>query len=289
MMRWTARIVVGTDGSSAAESAVDWAAAEAHRRGVPLVVLTASEPDWVALRAGVAAVPTPASSSMPEHVAEAVRRVTDRWPGLQATASQQAGHPASVLIEASRTAGLVVVGARGRSVVAEVLLGSVSRHVSTHAHCPVVVVHDAPDRPSRPVVVGVDGSEASVAALRAAASEAEMRGTSLLVVHAWRDATYTGYGVYVAPLDLTRELQQAAEDFTVQQVSLLAPEHADLEVVMRVVQEHPVSALVRASGEAQLVVVGAHGRGHFPGMLQGSVASGVIHRAACPVMVMPAP
>jgi nucleotide-binding universal stress UspA family protein len=226
---------------------------------------------------------------MPEHVTAAVARVQARWPQLDASAQHVAGHAAPVLIEASRTADLVVVGARGRSLVAEVLLGSVSRHVSAQARCPVVVVHGTAPRPTRPVVVGVDGSAASDAALLAAAQEAEALSTGLLVVHAWRDQTYTGYGVYVAPLDLTRELQEAAETATAAQVErALAPDFPDLDVVMRVAQSHPVTALVRASHEAQLVVVGAHGRGRFPGMAQGSVTAGVVHGAGCPVMVMPA-
>ena len=289
MTTWTGCIVVGTDGSSGAESAIDWAAAEAARRSSPLVVLSVGEPDWVALRPEIAAVPTPTATPMPEHVPPSVARVQERWPALQAESQHVAGHPASVLIEASRTADLIVVGARGRSLVAEVLLGSVSRHVSAQAHCPVVVVHGTAPRPTRPVVVGIDGSAASDAALRAAAREAELLGTGLLVVHAWRDQTYTGYGVYVAPLDITRELQEGAETATAKQVErALAPDYADLDVVMRVVQSHPVTALVRASHEAQLVVVGAHGRGRFPGMAQGSVTAGVVHGAGCPVMVMPA-
>jgi nucleotide-binding universal stress UspA family protein len=56
-----------------------------------------------------------------------------------------------------------------------------------------------------------------------------------------------------------------------------------------VVQSHPVAALVQASHETQLVVVGAHGRGMFPGMHQGGVTSGVLHGAATPVIVVPAP
>lgn len=289
MTTWDGCIVVGTDGSSGADSAIDWAAAEAARRSSPLVVLSVGEPDWVALKPETSAVPTPAATPMPPHVPPSVARVRERWPGLEASAQHVAGHPASALIEASRTADLVVVGARGRSLVAEVLLGSVSRHVSAHARCPVVVVHATAPRPTRPVVVGIDGSAASDAALRAAAREAELLSTGLLVVHAWRDQAYTGYGVYMAPLELARELQEAAEAATAQQVEkVLAADGPDIDVVMRVVQSHPVTALVRASHEAQLVVVGAHGRGRFPGMVQGSVTAGVVHGAGCPVLVMPA-
>lgn len=282
-------ILVGTDGSTGAATAIDWAAAEAHRRHRPLVIVHASAPDWVALRSDVAAVPPPPASARPAYVDDAADRVQAEWPGLEVTALDLAGGASSGLIAASTDATMVVVGARGRSLVAEVLLGSVSRHVSAHAHCPVVVVHEVLDRQSWPVAVGIDGSTASQHALRLAATEAQLRGVTLLVVHAWRDELYTGYGVYTTPVDITRELEQEAKDLTAAEVATIADEFPELEVLMRVVQSHPVAALVQASHETQLVVVGAHGRGMFPGMHQGGVTSGVLHGAATPVIVVPAP
>ena len=191
-------------------------------------------------------------------------------------------------IGASRDATMLVVGARGRTRVAEVLLGSVSRHVSAHAQCPVAVVHEIHDGSTWPVAVGIDGSTASQRALRLAATEASLRHVALLVVHAWRDELYTGYGVYTTPVDITRELRQAADDLAAHEIATIAEEFPDLDLLVRVTQSHPVSALVQASHEAQLVVVGAHGRGFFPGMHQGSVAGGVVHRASTPVIVVPA-
>jgi nucleotide-binding universal stress UspA family protein len=285
----TLPIVVGTDGSTSAAAAIDWAAAAAHRRHAPLAIAHAVPPDWVALRSGVAAVPPPASRERPAYVDDAVARVIEEWPGLDVTPLDLVGGAAGALITASREATMLVVGARGRTLVAEVLLGSVSRHVSAHAHCPVVVVHEIHDRQSWPVAVGVDGSAAAREALRLAATEASLRGVRLLAVHAWRDESYTGYGVYMAPVDITRELQQEAEQLIAAEVATIAEAFPDLEVIMRVDQAHPVTALVTASHESQLVVVGAHGRGFFPGMLQGSVTTGVVRGSQTPVMVAPAP
>ncbi len=289
MTRSTQPIIVGTDGSSGASVAVSWAAQEAALRRLPLVVLAVVEPDWVAVTQGVSAVPTPTAGGRPLYADEAVARVTRDWPTIAATARHVAGHPASAMLSASAEASMVVVGARGRSLVAEVLLGSVSRHVSAHAHCPTVVVHETAVRSGSPVVVGVDGSTASQAALRAAADEAACRGTRLLVVHAFQDLKPTGYGIYLAPPEVARHLQAAAEQVAARMVSEIAPDFPDLEVDMRVIQAHPTSTLLRAAQGAQLVVVGSHGRGHFPGMRQGSVTAAVVHGASCPVMVVPPP
>ncbi len=289
MTRSTPPIIVGTDGSQGATAAVDWAAHEAVLRRLPLVVLAVVEPNWVAVTPGVPAVPTPTVGGRPGYVDDAVDRVTRAWPAIVVTGQHAAGHPASVMVTASADASMVVVGARGRSRVAEVLLGSVSRHVSAHAHCPAVVVHEAADRPGASVAVGVDGSKASSAALRAAADEASCRGSRLLVVQAWQDLNPTGYGIYLAPPEVARDLQAGAEQLAAQMVGEIAADHPDLEVDMRVIQAHPASALLTAAETAQLVVVGTHGRGHFPGMRQGSVTAAVVHGATCPVMVVPPP
>ncbi|MGE3812552.1 MAG: universal stress protein, partial [Candidatus Nanopelagicales bacterium] len=254
MTRSNLPIIVGTDGSAGASAAVGWAAQEAALRGLPLVVLAVVEPDWVAVTPGVTAVPTPTAGGRPTYVDDSVSRVTHDWPAVAVTARHVAGHAASAIITASAEASLVVVGARGRSLVAEVLLGSVSRHVSAHAHCPVVVVHEAADRPGAPVAVGVDGSRASHAALRAAAAEAACRGARLLVVHAWQDLNPTGYGIYLAPPELARELRAAAEQLTARMVGEIAPDFPDLEVDMRVIEAHATSALVQAANSAQLLV-----------------------------------
>ncbi|MGE0818185.1 MAG: universal stress protein [Candidatus Nanopelagicales bacterium] len=287
MTRSALPIIVGTDGSPGARVAVDWAGQEAALRGAELEVLAVTEPDWVALSPGVSAVPTPAAGGRPTYLDEAVEVLARRWPEVAVTARHVAGHASSSIIAASEQASLVVVGARGRTLVAELLLGSVSRHVTAHAHCPTVVVHETGDRSRSPVAVGVDGSKASHAALAAAADEALMRGVRLLVVHAWQDLNPTGYGIYLAPPDLARDLQEAGEQLTARMVEEIAPDFPGLEIDMRVVQAHATSALVQAAQGAQLVVVGSHGRGHFPGMRQGSVTTSVVHNAPCPVLVVP--
>jgi nucleotide-binding universal stress UspA family protein len=169
MARPSARIVVGWDGTAAAGAAVDWAAAEAARRGVPLTLVHAvHRPQFAGDR--VAWIPLPGN-----HSAVSARVVADagadRARQLGATAlmtETPTSMVAGALTEASQDAALVVLGASERGAVAGELLGSADLAVAARAGCPVVVVRgDArPPGSRRPVVAGVDGSARAERALR---------------------------------------------------------------------------------------------------------------------------
>ena len=147
-----ARIVVGVDGSPAAETALRWAADETSLRHAELEVVSC----WSAPPAV-----TPAAVMMSEEVSElletSARRAADhgariaRLRGHQITVHPvlKSGSPGPCLVECSERAELLVVGRRGRSMAAEVLLGSTSAFCLHHAHCPVVVV-SAPPRQEQP-------------------------------------------------------------------------------------------------------------------------------------------
>ncbi|HVX22145.1 MAG TPA: universal stress protein [Acidimicrobiales bacterium] len=130
-------VVVGVDGSEHSLRALDWAADEAGRRGVPLVVLHANFWTDDALR-------LPAFAEQRDLDAAALRaavaRARQRQPGLTVVGRATAPPAAEALVDASRDAVLVVVGTRGLRLVDELALGSVSHHLACHAHCPVVMV-----------------------------------------------------------------------------------------------------------------------------------------------------
>jgi nucleotide-binding universal stress UspA family protein len=134
------RIVVGVDGSDASVDAIRWAHRQAQLTGGVLETvacwhvpdeyaeLVADKIDWEARAA-----------SMLDDALGAVAGGS----AVQITRTLAQGHPAKALTEASEGADLLVVGSRGHGGFAGMLLGSVSVHVSAHAHCPVVVVrHD---------------------------------------------------------------------------------------------------------------------------------------------------
>src|SRR5690242_2110056 len=184
-------VVVGYDASARSAAAVDWAAAYAGRRGAPLTVLFAREyPGYPAGAVGRAPAP-PAGALVTEATKvaeEGADRARSRASGLEVTASPVFDGAASALVEAARSAQLVVVGDRGRHTLPGLLLGSVARTVSTHAPCPVAVVREGSavtPGPEMPVVVGVDDSEAATRAAGFAADVAERYEAPLVVLSAW--------------------------------------------------------------------------------------------------------
>ena len=281
----TGVIVVGVDGSEGATRALDWAAAEAARSGAELSVLGA----W-SFGGHLGAVPAPADEAR-RVVQEAHARVAEHFPGLPVRDVVDEGTPAYVLINAGRDADLLVVGSRGLGGFRGLLLGSVGQHCLTHAACSVVVVrprdasaHPGPETASHRIVVGVDGSPGAGWALRWSVDEARRTGAVLDVIASSVFAGLTGYAVSIETdvLDAARQIARDAQD----QVGSLTP---DVTVLTSVSGDPPATALVEASRDADLVVVGAKGHHGFRGLLLGSVSQYVARSAHCPVVVVRPP
>lgn len=135
------RIVVGVDGSPASLAALEWAAQQATLTGAPLEVVTT----WEWPQSFGWALPLPdynPAEDAGRMLDEATQKVRTAHPGLEVRTSVVGGHPAPTLVDASNGASLLVVGSRGHGEFAGMLLGSVSSHCVTNAHCPVVVVRD---------------------------------------------------------------------------------------------------------------------------------------------------
>jgi nucleotide-binding universal stress UspA family protein len=180
---------------------------------------------------------------------------------------------------------MLVVGSRGRGRAGEVFLGSVSQHVARHATCPVVVVRKTPPEHARRIVVGIDGSADSTAALEFACRRAERTGEVVAARYGWRpgrvDLDYHGQ----LPHDLGQK-QEAADVLLGEAVAGVRAEHPDVVLEAEAVPVDPRDLLVDASGTASLVVTGSRGRGAFTGQLLGSVSHDVLQRAQCPVAVV---
>jgi len=136
-----------------------------------------------------------------------------------------------------------------------------------------------PDGPLR-VVVGVDGSDLSRAALQRAALEAVAHDARLDVVHAWNFLDQEGpkfdphYG--------ETEARERIEAVVTEALGEDRPEHTTLVMI----NDHPAPAMVDASKGAFMVVVGARGLGGFRGLVLGSVSRHVVQEAPCPVLVV---
>jgi nucleotide-binding universal stress UspA family protein len=290
-------IVVGIDTSRESGLALEWAAHEAARRRVALQILHAYSPDYPTARAGVPgdALPTDPSDVM-ESLAEracadATATVRALHPTLDVRTRTEPGTPGGALVEASRTAGMVVVGARGLGAVRSVLLGSVSIHVAAHVQCPVVVVREAATRTlaDARVIVGVDGHSYSTGAIRFAFEQAAARGVGLTVVHTWQLDSVEGAAVANAWAVDWERLDVQERSLLSESIVGFQEQFPTVDVRRHVVQRHPVEELVRLSENACLLVVGTRGRGSVAGLIEGSVSQGVLRRAHCPVAVVHPP
>lgn len=144
----------------------------------------------------------------------------------------------------------------------------------------------SPSGPSRGwIVVGIDGSEPSQAALRWAATEARRRGLGLQVVTCW-SYPMLPWGPYQPPLsgqDFEVAARQVAED---EVETVLGSDRASLDIEIAV-REGPASLQLLAYDEAgDMIVVGSRGRGGFAGLLLGSVSQHLAEHARCPVVIV---
>jgi nucleotide-binding universal stress UspA family protein len=282
-------IVVGVDGSAPSRVAVDWAARDAALSGIPLtlayVLPSATIQSWIE-------VPLPAAFFEDEQeaargaladargVAEAAATGVG---GIQVDQKVISGQPVQALADLSKDAAMIVVGSRGLGKWERRLLGSVSSGLVQHAHCPVAVIHDEdpliPHPAQAPVVVGIDGSPASERATAIAFDQASRRGVDLVAVHTWSDAGYE------LPDGGWNETHTEEDMLLAERLAGWQEQYPDVTVRRDVHRDQPAHRLLEEGEQAQLLVVGSHGRGGFAGMLLGSVGSQVVHSSRVPVIV----
>lgn len=281
-------VVVGIDGSQSALGAARWAADAASRRRSSLRLVYAfgwidepmiGHPELGNRRRGI----------MLEHarrdLATAEGAVAAHAPGVAVGSELVVGYPISVLAAESSRAELLVIGDRGLGRVGGLLLGSVAVAMASHGACPVVVVREAGQEvpASAPVVVGVDGSPASEAALEFAYEEAARRGAPLVAVHTWTDLVADPV---IAPLLDWEAIEVDEQLLLAERLAGWAEKYPDVPVRRVVTRDRPAHALLKEAVGAQLVVVGSRGRGGFAGLLLGSVSHALLHRSPCPVAVV---
>lgn len=141
------------------------------------------------------------------------------------------------------------------------------------------------------IVVGVDGSEESRAALDWAVEEGRLRQAPVLAIHAWEVPMVPAPTGLVPPSvevvgDLT-ELREDAASLVEIMVQEIAGDAADVEIRPLTVEDKPVRALLDAAerNDAQMIVVGSRGHGGFVSLLIGSTSDQVARHATCPVVI----
>lgn len=274
-----AGVLAGADGSDRGMEAVEWAARESAARGLPLRICHV-------LPTGTWGGPPAASErrAFAQRVlATAAERARAAAPDVEVDETVLEGQPADELVTASGDAAALVLGARGAGGFSALLLGSVSEQVATDARCPVVVVRGEP-RDGR-ILVGVDGSPQSAAALGFAFERAERLGLEVHPVHAFELAVAVPSFGFVPELGI-EDLHDAATQTLREAVAPWMARYPNVPVVEHLVPGRAANALVEESASSGLLVVGARGHGGFTGLLLGSVSRQVLRHAECPVVVL---
>ena len=284
------RIVVGVDGSAASDASVRWAVTESVMRKLPITLIHVVAPtpidSTMAPNGTIPPLRLDQARQVIEHSRQIAAELTDRQ---QPPAHGEIAYASviSTLIDASKDAHMIVVGSRGLDAFNGYRLGSVSAGLLRHAHCPIAVVHD-PElgnesiSDTSPVLLGVDGTPASEAATAVAFDEARRRQVSLVALHAWSDV-----GVFpILGMDW-HVYRDQGQEMLGERLAGWQERYPEVQVQQRLVCDVPARWLVQESTKAQLVVLGRHGRGGYPGMRLGSVSSAVAQSARVPVIVVP--
>jgi nucleotide-binding universal stress UspA family protein len=284
-------VLVGVDGSESALRAVRWGAAEALRRQAPLRLVIAF--GWPVQHVsgrpgGEGTYRETLLARAREQLAEAGRVAEREGAEIEIERELIVGGAIAVLAAEADRAHLLVIGDRGLTRLEGLLVGSVAIGLAAHASCPVVVVRGDEREPSEtsslPVLVGVDGSSISDAAIGFAFEAAAARKVSLVALHTWSDMVYDPslLAVEINWDDVEAEERRVLSE----QVGSWADKFPDTSVELLVRRDQPAHSLLIQAGQAQLVVVGSHGHGQVMGMVLGSVSNALVHRAPCPVAVV---
>ncbi|CAM4527690.1 universal stress protein [Nocardia ninae] len=288
-----APVVVGVDGSFGSDLAVRWAAELAAQRGRTLLI--AHGLDLAAMRSVVGGYDIAAASFIEtaraqgaETVAHAHRLATAVAPDLHITTETTDASAAEMLIQHSRTAYLVAIGATGNlGTIAH--LGSTLLAVVSHGHGTIVVVRETDTeqhiRTDGPVVVGIDGGPVSEAAIAAAFAEAAARGTDLIATHSWNYWQLGDFAGEPYVLVAGEQIESTEDAILIERLAGWQEKYPDVTVTRKVYRTEPTEQLAEWSNSAQLIVVGSRGRGGFTGMLLGSTSHFLVQHAHCPVLV----
>lgn len=278
------RIVVGVDGSASSKAALAWGIEQAARIGAVVEPVIA----WYWFPMPIQPMQDTDFKGLAEDLlAEAIRETSTYPSDVKVVPVVTRGDPAHVLLNASRGADLLVVGNRGKGGLREALLGSVSQYCVQHATCPVAVLREAsrPRDHERRIVVGVDGSRSSKAALRWATRQASMTGMDVEAIAAWSIPVYYGYSLFADGMP-SADLAGLAQRMITEAITEVGGTGAESKVIATVIHGDAAEVLVHASARAALLVVGNRGHSVLAEALLGSVSQRCVHHAACPVVIV---
>lgn len=281
------RVVVGVDGSAGSYAALRWAASNADLLGSVQPIVSWRYPVWATGTPTPGMPPPPPREWFEDQAREIARKATEVLePGVSVEPMVIPGHAGRVLCDAAVEAGLLVVGSRGRTALAEITLGSVSSYCAAHTKTPVAIIpeHRAA-RGMSSITVGVDGSDHSIAALTWALDHAPV-DAKISAIHCLAPIG-PAFEIVLSYRKALRKRGQAALEDTIAEATRQTTRRAPLpRVTGSVVLGDPRSVL--HEGDPDLIVVGARGHRGVSHLLLGSVATSLAHQTERPTIVVPA-
>jgi nucleotide-binding universal stress UspA family protein len=275
-------IVVGISGSAGSQGALTWAVQRASRYRLPLVVLHAVDDRWMSPEFQYQEL---IRESAMDLLRKAQAVATAQAPDVNVEVQLRHGSAGAALREASKDASMVVVGAHERHRMDGGPLKDRALQIVSASDRPVAVVPARQGTGGSGVVVGVDGSEEALQAVRFASAEADRCGDELTVVLAFRSPA-RWFETQLPSRGLAETIIEEQRVVLSESVAGLGERYPDLTVHQRLETDtEPAKALIDIATGARLLVMGGSGRGGFSRLVLGSTAHAVLLHVPCPTVV----
>ncbi|MEV7211610.1 universal stress protein [Kitasatospora cineracea] len=284
----TRPVLAAVDASVRSRAAAHWAAQEAGRRGAPLRLLHAWP--YLGRKANDLVKAEDLEGGARSMLGDVAKELAAAYPGLEVTGELVPDAAIDGLTAAAEQGQLLVIGTRGLGGFRGLLVGSVSLGVAGRSASPVVLVREGRPEPQShepEVTVGLDALEPDDAVMEFAFQEAQLRDARVRVVHGWELPPVYGYAGWIPVETEQQELGALAVGMVAEAVAPWRAKYPRTLVLEDVRTGGGAAALVEASEQSDLVVVGRRRRTLGLGSKLGSVAHAVIHHAQAPVAVVP--
>ncbi|GIG64343.1 universal stress protein [Phytomonospora endophytica] len=285
-----ARIVVGIDDAPESLTALQWAAKEADASKRPMLLIHVYVPSSPTSKQQGRAYRT--TTEERRHTEERAWQLVEQAAQLAHKQSAELsieteaveGDPYRILSDRAGNSSMLVVGSHGRGLLGRMLLGSVSTALTARPSSPVVLVRTGTREPApdAPIVVGLDGSPASRAALLFAGRYATAQQIPVSVISCWRRSDEHGMGT-------PAEQEHRLGLWLAEELKPFQREFPRVRLTSSLQETRPAESLVDSSSQARLTVVGTRGPERAPEGVSGSVAQALLHHSWSPVAMVPAP
>jgi nucleotide-binding universal stress UspA family protein len=272
-MHATTSIMVGYNQTAESQAAFRWAREDARVRHVPIRLVSAG-------RVALPRDQNPAAPSLEDLAADAVDGAmtvtTERLPSTSLAGLARVAGPGTIL----------VIGARHATSGLRALMGGSTSAAIRESTCPLVIARPAA-HPSGPVVVGLSDHPETLQTLAWAFDHASRHHLALHAVHAYTQPVYTPDGAQESPTELAHRTAQVEDLMLHEEVAGFVEQYPDVTLTSQAVHDSASHALIQASGDASLVVMGTRAHSLVLALLVGSPPQVVAPRSACSVAVIP--